>query len=79
MVFPEMLLKVAIIRLAGGCAGAASRTVVSPLERLKIIQCVLVGLSPFFIFILSVTPRSEHLWLTIFLQAGSAADVGWAV
>lgn len=26
--------------LAGGCAGAASRTVVSPLERLKIIQCV---------------------------------------
>ena len=24
--------------LAGGCAGAASRTVVSPLERLKIIQ-----------------------------------------
>ncbi len=27
-------------RLAGGCAGAASRTVVSPLERLKIIQCV---------------------------------------
>ena len=27
--------------VAGGCAGAASRTVVSPLERLKIIQCVL--------------------------------------
>lgn len=27
-------------RLAGGCAGAASRTVVSPLERLKIIQSV---------------------------------------
>ncbi|KAK0476654.1 mitochondrial carrier domain-containing protein [Armillaria novae-zelandiae] len=27
-------------RLAGGCAGAASRTVVSPLERLKIIQQV---------------------------------------
>ena len=26
--------------IAGGCAGAASRTVVSPLERLKIIQCV---------------------------------------
>jgi hypothetical protein len=26
--------------LAGGCAGAASRTVVSPLERLKIIQLV---------------------------------------
>jgi solute carrier family 25 phosphate transporter 23/24/25/41 len=26
--------------LAGGCAGAASRTVVSLLERLKIIQCV---------------------------------------
>ena len=25
-------------RIAGGCAGAASRTVVSPLERLKIIQ-----------------------------------------
>lgn len=24
--------------VAGGCAGAASRTVVSPLERLKIIQ-----------------------------------------
>ena len=24
--------------IAGGCAGAASRTVVSPLERLKIIQ-----------------------------------------
>lgn len=27
--------------IAGGCAGAASRTVVSPLERLKIIQYVL--------------------------------------
>lgn len=26
--------------VAGGLAGAASRTVVSPLERLKIIQCV---------------------------------------
>ena len=26
--------------IAGGVAGAASRTVVSPLERLKIIQCV---------------------------------------
>ncbi|KAH8830300.1 hypothetical protein DL96DRAFT_1592353 [Flagelloscypha sp. PMI_526] len=26
--------------VAGGCAGAASRTVVSPLERLKIIQQV---------------------------------------
>lgn len=26
--------------IAGGCAGAASRTVVSPLERLKIIQYV---------------------------------------
>jgi solute carrier family 25 phosphate transporter 23/24/25/41 len=25
--------------IAGGAAGAASRTVVSPLERLKIIQC----------------------------------------
>jgi solute carrier family 25 phosphate transporter 23/24/25/41 len=25
--------------VAGGAAGAASRTVVSPLERLKIIQC----------------------------------------
>lgn len=29
------------IHVAGGCAGAASRTVVSPLERLKIIQYVL--------------------------------------
>lgn len=29
---------------AGGCAGAASRTVVSPLERLKIIQCVRLDL-----------------------------------
>lgn len=28
--------------IAGGVAGAASRTVVSPLERLKIIQCVAV-------------------------------------
>jgi hypothetical protein len=27
--------------VAGGAAGAASRTVVSPLERLKIIQCAL--------------------------------------
>lgn len=30
--------------IAGGVAGAASRTVVSPLERLKIIQCVVVHL-----------------------------------
>lgn len=28
--------------ISGGCAGAASRTVVSPLERIKIIQSVLL-------------------------------------
>jgi len=32
--------EVASYFVAGGCAGAASRTVVSPLERLKIIQQV---------------------------------------
>jgi hypothetical protein len=31
--------------IAGGAAGAASRTVVSPLERLKIIQCVMLYLA----------------------------------
>lgn len=30
--------------VAGGCASAASRTVVNPLERLKIIQCARLDL-----------------------------------
>jgi len=38
-----MVGKLNDVGLAGGCAGAASRTVVSPLERLKIILCVLVA------------------------------------
>ena len=33
-------IELGFFSIAGGCAGAASRTVVSPLERLKIIQCV---------------------------------------
>lgn len=41
--------------IAGGVAGAASRTVVSPLERLKIIQCVAVHR---FVFLLLRLYRS---------------------
>lgn len=38
--------------LAGGCAGAASRTVVSPLERLKIIQYVVVKIVRFSVWLM---------------------------
>lgn len=40
--------------LAGGCAGAASRTVVSPLERLKIIQSV---------YFSHHIGSADHIWL----------------
>ena len=55
--------------IAGGCAGAASRTVVSPLERLKIIQSdttiLILGISwneTFFIFYFyrQVQPRGSE-------------------
>ena len=45
---------------AGGCAGAASRTVVSPLERLKIIQCVILLLVDGFLYYSIYPLNSGH-------------------
>lgn len=48
---PWLSQQVSSYFIAGGVAGAASRTVVSPLERLKIIQCAY----PYYIYFRSLT------------------------